>query len=334
LRAIFKIQNSRKSLNCAPTDFTSALVNVDIETDAQIRAAALQWLENAKHRHPRGEIPAKDTSFHVFSPKHGNLTISAFTPTGQGIWKPRQLQACLSIVTSSKHIYEDLFDEESGVLSYKYFDGDYDHRYNKSLRLAMEHRLPILYFRGVRPGLYLVDVALALEEDPNKDGVLLRVLPDDVSLFMRGVKKAIEEPEMVMLRHSTFVAQRRLRQAEFRQRVMKAYSKQCAVCNLKSEPLLDAAHIIPHSQSGQPEVPNGLSLCKIHHSAYDQNMLGISPDYLIHVNSDMLSQRDGPMLRHGFQERNREKIYIPRKKSDYTDRDKIGKRFEEFKQAC
>jgi putative restriction endonuclease len=62
-----------------------------------------------------------------------------------------------------------------------------------------------------------------------------------------------------------------------------------------------------HERPGLPEVPNGLALCKIHHSAYDVNILGVSPDYRVHIRADVLREHDGPMLRWGLQEMDRGK---------------------------
>jgi putative restriction endonuclease len=56
-----------------------------------------------------------------------------------------------------------------------------------------------------------------------------------------------------------------------------------------------------HERPGLPEVPNGLALCKIHHSAYDVNILGVSPDYRVHIRSDVLREHDGPMLKWGLE---------------------------------
>lgn len=41
--------------------------------------------------------------------------------------------------------------------------------------------------------------------------------------------------------------------------------------------LLDAAHIVSdgHETLGQPIVPNGLPLSKIHHAAFDAHLLGV-----------------------------------------------------------
>jgi predicted restriction endonuclease len=82
---------------------------------------------------------------------------------------------------------------------------------------------------------------------------------------------------------------------------------------LRHPELLDAAHIIPDAHpSGQPVVPNGLSICRIHHGAYDNNLIGIRPDFVVEVPHDVLRERDGPMLRHGIQELADERITIPR----------------------
>ena len=85
---------------------------------------------------------------------------------------------------------------------------------------------------------------------------------------------------------------------------MLAYNESCAVCSLHHRELLDAAHIIPDSDPlgrGVPVVANGLALCKIHHAAYDANILGIRPDYVVEIHHRLLDEIDGPMLRHGLQ---------------------------------
>ncbi|MGI8867651.1 MAG: HNH endonuclease [Mycobacteriales bacterium] len=54
---------------------------------------------------------------------------------------------------------------------------------------------------------------------------------------------------------------------------MVAYETRCAVCRIGHRELLDAAHILPDTHPrGEPVVPNGLALCKIHHAAYDRNI--------------------------------------------------------------
>jgi putative restriction endonuclease len=41
-------------------------------------------------------------------------------------------------------------------------------------------------------------------------------------------------------------------------------------------------------------------MCSLHHTAYDTNVIGISPDYVVHVRGGVLREQDGPMLQHGL----------------------------------
>ncbi len=108
----------------------------------------------------------------------------------------------------------------------------------------------------------------------------------------------------------------------------------CAVCRLRHHELLDAAHILPdRDERGRPEVPNGLSLCKIHHAAYDANILGVAPDYLVHVRRDVLEEHDGPMLRWGLQEMEGERIILPRAVSSRPDPGYLEERYAQFRAA-
>ncbi len=66
----------------------------------------------------------------------------------------------------------------------------------------------------------------------------------------------------------------RVHQARFRGRVLPAYTSQCTICRLKEIRLLDAAHIVSDSEVlGEPTITNGLSLCAIHHRAFDQDLV-------------------------------------------------------------
>ena len=80
-------------------------------------------------------------------------------------------------------------------------------------------------------------------------------------------------------------------------------------------------------------VPNGLALCKIHHAAFDGNVVGIRPDLVVQVNDDVLAEIDGPMLRYGLQGMHDAKLIVPRSASDRPDRNLLEERYEEFRQA-
>jgi putative restriction endonuclease len=94
---------------------------------------------------------------------------------------------------------------------------------------------------------------------------------------------------------------------------------------------LDAAHITPDREAtSSTSDTNGLSLCKIHHPAYDINIIGIDSDDKVHVRDDILNEVDGPMLEHGIKEMNMRTLWIPRAKFKQTDRDRLEVRFQMF----
>ncbi len=111
--------------------------------------------------------------------------------------------------------------------------------------------------------------------------------------------------------------------------MLPAYASQCAICRLKELRLLDAAHITAEAESGEPVVSNGLSLCSIHHRAFDHDLVGVSPDYAVQVSRRLLDDEDGPMLdllkgAHGAT------IHVPERRSWRPDRDLLARRFERF----
>jgi putative restriction endonuclease len=113
--------------------------------------------------------------------------------------------------------------------------------------------------------------------------------------------------------------------------VPSAHNKRCAVCTLKYAELLDAAHILPDSDARSlPIVTNGMAMCTIHHRAYDQNFLGVSPDYVTHINERLLADRDGPMLQCGLQAMDGKPLGMPTRTGDQPDREFLAERFAAF----
>ena len=136
-------------------------------------------------------------------------------------------------------------------------------------------------------------------------------------------------------RYALRTVKRRLHQATFRDAVIAAYNGRCALSGLPEPMLLDAAHIVADGDArlGQPVVPNGIPLSKIHHAAFDAHLVGIDPDFRVHVADRLMAQRDGPMLEglkrlhHGF-------LRLPARERDQPDRDRLAERFARFKEAA
>jgi putative restriction endonuclease len=102
---------------------------------------------------------------------------------------------------------------------------------------------------------------------------------------------------------------------------------------LRHTELLDAAHIVPDYAGGPLVVTNGVALCKIHHAAYDSNIMGIRPDYVTEVRSDLLDEKDGPMLLHGLQEVHDQRIYVPKSPAKRPSVEALEQRYEQFRVA-
>ena len=251
---------------------------------------------------------------------------------GKGINKPRQLDAALSITTAyrgpnSQRPYEDSIGED-GYPRYKYESTDPNLATNRAMRAAMHGGLPLAYFVGVRKAVYRpVYPVYVIGEDPKNLEFALSFARHDVGIDLG----ALSAPEKV---YAARMTRQRLHQPVFREQVLYAYRSKCAVCRLRHPELLDAAHIVGDAQQGgDPVVPNGLALCKIHHAAFDRNFLGITPALEVQINSRLLQEVDGPMLKHGLQEMHGSTIGVPLNSAARPDPERLEIRFEQFKAA-
>lgn len=186
--------------------------------------------------------------------------------------------------------------------------------------------MPIIYFLGIAPGRYQAMLPTFIV---GWDANVLRAR----IAFGAPDQDILAPPESALeRRYALRAVKQRLHQASFREAVITAYAGRCAVSRLPEPMLLDAAHIVEdkNEQLGQPVVPNGIPLSKIHHAAFDAHLIGIDADYRIHVSERLLSQNDGPML-DALKRLNGENIHIPTRPRDRPDRERLALRFERFK---
>jgi putative restriction endonuclease len=267
---------------------------------------------------------------------HQGRTVTLAGPAG--IWIPKGFDVPVSLRTVIEGPYNDGFSDD-GILNYRYRGDDPDHRDNRAMREAFRTQTPLVYFSAVKPGRYAAAYPVRIVND-YPDRLFVEAALDPA--FIMGAQPGLFDSMMKATDGAVFNVRRcltravkvRLHQAAFRELVLDAYGRTCTVCRLRHPELLDAAHIIPDAEeSGEPVIPNGLSLCKIHHSAYDQNIIGISPDYALRVRGDVLDESDGPMLEWGLKKLEGQRIVLPKHRQDYPDRDRLAKRFEEFGRA-
>ena len=295
--------------------------------DMRVRLAAFRWLDEARGLDdsalPRSVLQRgfdlEGQRIPLVSPK--------------GIFTPRGCVYPFTITTIINGPYHDRF-EDAHRLSYKYRGEDPRHPDNVGLRNAMRDNIPLIYLFAVSQGFYQAVKPVFVTSDDQK-GLTFTVMADinDDLTFVRRPDQPADDPPQTELRrrYITAAVQQRLHQAAFRERVLKAYRTHCAMCHLKHRELLDAAHIIADADpNGLPRVSNGLSLCKIHHAAFDRGILAVRPDYIIEVRNDVLSEVDGPMLKYGLQALHHAELLIPRRPDDRPSVEALERRYETF----
>lgn len=250
-----------------------------------------------------------------------------------GIYRSADAQSGPGALSVNSSFRQDRYRDEQtpdGVL-YAYQGDDPDNHFNRWLRNAHTLDVPIVYFVGTRANWYRPIYPTFVQEDRPEE---LRVL-----LTFGRMRGPYDEREPVHItdeierRYVVRQVKQRIHQAQFRGVVLPAYHDRCAICRLREVRLLDAAHIVGDAEDlGTAEIRNGLSLCSIHHRAFDEDLVGIAPDHRVRVSSRLLDDDDGPMLNllKGFHGRT---IALPERRSWRPDPERLAVRFERFQSS-
>jgi putative restriction endonuclease len=304
--------------------------------DAQIRQAAFDAVSRMAFSRG-GNLEAGDLRYgFVF----GGERVPLINPQ-RGIFKPRQLGWLLSLRTVFPRSGARIWYDDQREANRQIYAGDETIEYaftganpsaadNRWLREAMEEQTPVIYFLGSSPEKYQPIIPTFVV---GWDSSRLRVQLAFGALI--GASAAAIPPDAPERRYALREIKQRLHQATFRDAVLQAYDGRCAISRLPERTLLDAAHIVmdTHEQLGQPIISNGLPLSKIHHAAFDSHLIGVDPDYRIHVSERLLELHDGPFLELGLKTIAGQLIRLPRRSADNPDRGRLAFRFEQFKKA-
>ena len=292
---------------------------MDSALEARLRTEIIQWVMDRAEANGGFLSRAELLDFHLEGRKLPLIDYS------RGIRNPAGFSSTLSIVSTADGPYDDA-ESEDGLLHYAYRKGDPFGGDNIKLRRALETGMPLILFRKEVPN-FLTPVAPVYDVDDYPEERSFVIALEESFRFMGDLREITEPQRQYALR----LARQRLHQPAFRTRVLLAYETKCAICSLRHGALLDAAHIVPDGEpGGAPITSNGLALCKIHHVAYDRNMLGISPDYKVAINRELLEEVDGPMLRHGIQAMHGRTISVPARPADRPDRERLAQRWATF----
>jgi len=99
------------------------------------------------------------------------------------------------------------------------------------------------------------------------------------------------EPDKIKETKSTY------RSTAFARIIREIYDYRCAACglrlNLNGLVIIDAAHLIPFSESQDDDPRNGMALCKNHHWAMDKFLIVPGTDKLWHVSPELDDRIEG-----------------------------------------
>lgn len=255
----------------------------------------------------------------------------------QGIFKPAVIpEIPLNITTAPVVAGKDRpYADEMGpdaFLRYRYRGFNPNHHENVGLRKAMTRQVPLVYLYGTGRGLYRPEWPVFIVGD-DPAALTFTVAMEDPHALRPDL--SVETVDDARRSYVTRLARQRLHQLAFRQKVLVAYRRSCAVCRLRHPELLDAAHILPDAHpQGEPVVTNGLAMCKLHHAAFDRHIVGIRSDLVVEVRQDILDEIDGPMLRHGLQDLHGQKLrVVPSRNEQRPNRESLAARYDMFRAA-
>lgn len=292
--------------------------------DDELRSSCFASLDVLSARYGE-DIPYPGALAHGFAFRGRRVP---FLSTQKGIFRAAAQNgpAALSIQTSWQSPYGDA-EVDVGYL-YAYRAGPIDQPDNRALRAAFQLQVPIIHFVATRPSHYKPLYPCFIAEDDPVERLVLVAPGRMIGPLDEREPVVVDDP--IERRYVFRETRARVHQARFRARVVPAYGERCAICRLKEARLLDAAHIVGDLEvSGEPAVSNGLSLCSIHHRAFDHDLVGITPEYEVRVARRLLDDEDGPMLEL-LKEFHRQPIVLPTRHAWRPDRERLAERYRRF----
>ena len=117
--------------------------------------------------------------------------------------------------------------------------------------------------------------------------------------LLQRAKKTLKEEGHATPVHVTPEPAEAVRDQGFRRAIVRAYEHRCAMCGLRirtadGHTVIDAAHIIPWSESQNDDVRNGLALCRLCHWTFDEGLIAVSDAYRIRLSPQLTANQNAP----------------------------------------
>lgn len=126
------------------------------------------------------------------------------------------------------------------------------------------------------------------------------------------------------------IIKQRINQNFFRSAVLASYNYKCCISGVGKTELLEACHIVGWSQDilNRTNPQNGLCMNSFFHKAFDNYLIGITPDFRIAISEDLLLHVSEDTFKKYLSKRNGEKIVLPSK--FFPQRDLLAIRYEQY----
>lgn len=302
-----------------------------MSSDRQLITAAFDYLAQLEVMYGDG-VPARELKKgFVFGGKKIELRSSA-----NGIFKSKEMdKVVLSITTTipgagSRNVYKD-YEGDDGSYHYAFEEsttGDYRNQY---LINSSETETPFIYFKAIATAIYQCIWPCYVEEIDSANRMFKIIVGSRPRFIGTSTEDDFKKPKEIQARYYVRESKSRGHQAEFREEVLKAYSRKCAITGLPEDKLLQAAHIIPDSEyTGPQTVCNGIALNYLHHKAYDSFLIGIDAEYTVHVSPELKSLKDGPLLEQGLLTYDGKSICLPKNPEERPDQNLLNRKFEKY----
>ncbi|WP_407403570.1 HNH endonuclease [Sodaliphilus sp.] len=153
------------------------------------------------------------------------------------------------------------------------------------------------------------------------------------------IKTQKDQPQISYIpigREREVVLKQRANQYLFRNMVLSAYNGTCCITRIARPELIEACHIIDWKSDEKSRLNpcNGLAMNVLFHRAYDNKLIGISPDFKVEISDcmyDGLRGEEKEKTYSFFSPFNN--IYITLPKKFKPNRDFIEQKYEDFKKA-
>ena len=239
-----------------------------------------------------GTTPVEEGTPHE-KPHKPLLLLAVFDLIDEGVATPERIPWCQQLrdrFTSRFLLVRKHNDQNNPDLPFRYlasdgfwqaFEGNGTTPINREIRVADIGQVFARFTDGFQ---YLV--AIPVNRQLMREALISRYFPNSLQIKNQQSSVINRQSNLLVAEDTPEYG----RSPAFRRKILAIYDHQCAACGLRIKlpagndvSFIDAAHLIPFSESQNDHPTNGLALCKNHHWAMDRNLIAPAPDHHWHV---------------------------------------------------